>query len=287
MSNQTRDAEYTMGRSAGETERLIEQSQLYDDITRRFFLRSGIAKGMKVLDVGSGAGDVALTVAEFVGPDGAVVGVDVNPDILKTAQDRADAAGFSNVEFIAGDARTLELPNDFDAIVGRLVLLYMADPAEALKKLVTHLRSGGIVAFQDTELSLYRTVTHPATPLINQLIEWGLAVFERSGAHLGMGMDLYKTFVEAGLPEPSLHFETPMGGPEDWPGFEYLANSFRSLVPLMEAYGIATAEDIDIDTLAERIQAEVATSKRPLLLPPHITAYTSLPGIDGATHGEK
>ena len=277
MSNQTRDAEYTMGRSVEETERLIEQSQLYDDVTRRFFLRSGIAKGMKVLDVGSGAGDVALTLAEFVGPDGTVIGVDVNPDILKTAQDRADAAGFANVEFIAGDVRTLELPNDFDAIVGRLVLLYMADPAEALKKLATHLRSGGIVAFQDTELALYQTVTHPTTPLINQLVEWGLAVFERSGAHLGMGMDLYKAFVEAGLPEPNLYFETPMGGPEDWPGFEYLANSFRSLVPLMEAYGIATAEDIDIDTLAERIRAEVVTSKRPLLLPPHITAYTSLP----------
>ena len=277
MSNQNRDAEYTMGRSAEETERLIEQSQLYDDVTRRFFLRSGIAKGMKVLDVGSGAGDVALTLAECVGPGGTVVGVDVNPDILKTAQDRADAAEFANVEFIAGDVRTLELPNDFDAIVGRLVLLYMADPAEALKKLATHLRSGGIVAFQDTELSLYRTVTHPMTPLMNQLVEWGLSVFERSGAHLDMGMDLYKAFVEAGLPEPTLHFEAPMGGPEGWPGFEYLANSFRSLVPLMEAYGIATAEDIDIDTLAERIQAEVAASKRPLLLPPHITAHTSLP----------
>ena len=47
MSNQNRDAEYTMGRSEEETQRLIEQSQLYDDVTRRFFLRSGIAKGMK------------------------------------------------------------------------------------------------------------------------------------------------------------------------------------------------------------------------------------------------
>ena len=103
MSNRSRDAEYTMGRSKGETERLIKQSQLYEDVTRRFFLRSGIAKGMKVLDVGSGAGDVALTLAEFVGPDGTVIGVDVNPDILKTAQARADAAGFSNIEFIAGD----------------------------------------------------------------------------------------------------------------------------------------------------------------------------------------
>ena len=276
MSNQTRDAEYTMGRSEGETERLIEQSQLYDNVTRRFFLRSGIANGMKVLDVGSGAGDVALTLAEFVGPDGTVIGVDVNPDILKTAQARADAAGVTNVEFIAGDIRTLDLPNDFDAVVGRLVLMYMADPAEALRHLVTYLRPGGIVAFQEVDFTPYTAALHSDTPLANTLIEWGRTVFERSGAHLEMGMDLYKAFVDAGLPEPALHFEAPMGGPEDWPGFEYLANSFRSLVPLLEAYGIATAEELDVDTLAERIQAEVAAAKRPIMLPPHITAHASL-----------
>ena len=276
MSNQNRDAEYTMGRSESETERLIEQSQLYNDITRRFFLRSGIAKGMKVLDVGSGAGDVALTLAEFVGSDGSVVGVDVNPDILKTAQARADAAGFSNIEFIAGDTRTLELPGDFDAVVGRLVLMYMADPADALRHLATHLRPGGIAAFQEVDFTPYNAVLHPDTPLANKLIGWGRTVFERSGAHLEMGMDLYKAFVNAGLPEPTLHFEAPMGGPEDWPGYEYLTNSFRSLVPLLEAYGIATADEVDIDTLAERIQVEVATSKRPIMLPPHITAYASL-----------
>jgi ubiquinone/menaquinone biosynthesis C-methylase UbiE len=276
MSNQVRDAEYTMGRSKGETERLIKQSQLYEDVTRRFFLRSGIAKGMKVLDVGSGAGDVALTLAEFVGPDGTVIGVDVNPDILKIAQARADAAGFSNIEFIAGDTRTLGLPDDFDAVVGRLVLMYMADPAETLRHLATHLRPGGIVAFQEVDFTPYIAAVHPDTPLANKLIEWGRTVFERSGAHLEMGMDLYKAFVEAGLPEPTLHFEAPMGGPEDWPGYEYLANSFRSLVPLLEAYGITTAEALDVDTLAERIQAEVAAAKRPIMLPPHITAYATL-----------
>ena len=276
MSNRSRDAEYTMGRSKGETERLIKQSQLYEDVTRRFFLRSGIAKGMKVLDVGSGAGDVALTLAEFVGPDGTVIGVDVNPDILKIAQARADAAGFSNIEFIAGDTRTLGLPDDFDAVVGRLVLMYMADPAETLRHLATHLCPGGIVAFQEVDFTPYIAAVHPDTPLANKLIEWGRTVFERSGAHLEMGMDLYKAFVEAGLPEPTLHFEAPMGGPEDWPGYEYLANSFRSLVPLLEAYGITTAEALDVDTLAERIQAEVAAAKRPIMLPPHITAYATL-----------
>ena len=276
MSNQSKDAEYTMGRSKGETDRLIKQSQLYDNVTRRFFLRSGIAAGMKVLDVGSGAGDVALTLAEFVGPEGKVVGVDVNPDILKTAQARADAAGFSNIEFIAGDTRTLELPNDFDAVAGRLVLMYMADPADALRHLATHLRPGGIVAFQEVDFTPYTAVLHPDTPLANKLIEWGRTVFERSGAHLEMGMELYQAFVDAGLPEPTLHYEAPMGGSEDWPGYEYLANSFRSLVPLMEAYDIATADEVDVDTLAARVQAEVAAAKRPIMLPPHITAYATM-----------
>ena len=276
MSNQSRDAEYTMGRSEEETQRLIEQSQLYDDITRRFFLRSGIAKGMKVLDVGSGAGDVALTLAEFVGPEGSVVGVDVNPEILDTARQRAAAADFNNVEFIGGDVRTLELPSDFDAVVGRLVLLYMADPTDALKKLVTHLRPGGIVAFQDIDFTIYPELAHPETPVLNNLIKWGIAAFKNSGAHIGMGLDLYRAFVDAGLPEPSLHFEAPMGGPEGWPGYEYLTNSFRSILPLIEAYGIATAEELDIETLPERLRAEVVASKRPLVLPPHFTAHTVL-----------
>ncbi len=277
MSNQSRDAEYTMGRSESETERLIKQSELYDDVTRRFFLRSGIAKGMKVLDVGSGAGDVALTLSEFVGAEGTVISVDLNADILETAKARAKEAGVTNIEFIAGDTRTLELPNDFDAVVGRLVLMYMAAPADALKHLATHVRPGGIVAFQEVDFTPYTVVVHPDTPLMNDLIEWGRTVFERSGAHVDMGMELYKAFVDAGLPEPTLHYEAPMGGPEDWPGFEYLANSFRSILPLLEAYEIATADEVDVDTLTERIQTEVAASKRPIMLPPHITAYAHLP----------
>ncbi len=266
-----------MGRSESETDRLIEQSVLYDDVTRRFLLRSGITKGMKVLDVGSGAGDVALTLAEFVGPEGKVVGVDLNADILETAKTRADAAGYENTEFIAGDTRTLELPSDFDAVVGRLVLMYMADPAEALQHLTTHLRPGGIAAFQEVDFSPYTAAVHPDTPLINDLVDWGRTVFERSGAHVEMGMELYKAYVDAGLPEPSLHFEAPMGGPENWPGYAYLENSFRSILPLIEAYEIATAEEVDVDTLAARIQAEVSASKRPIMLPPHITAHATLP----------
>ena len=268
------DVEYTMGRSEAETKRLIRNARLYDDMTRRFLLRSGIKKGMRVLDVGSGAGDVAFTLTEFVGPDGYVIGVDVNAEILETARERASAAGFTNVQFVEGDARSLELPDAFDAVVGRLVLMYIAKPADALKQLAGRLRPGGIVAFQEVDLALHKALAGPETPLLGKLIDWECAVFERTGAHADMGTGLYRAFLEAGLPEPALHLETPMGGATEWPGYEQRAATFRNLLPLIETHGIATAEELDVETLAERLRAEAVDAKRPVSLPPHVMAHT-------------
>src|SRR4249920_241619 len=113
---------YALGRSEAETRRLIFQHQIYGPITRRFFQAAGIGTGMKVLDLGSGAGDVAMLVAEMVGPAGEVIGVDMNAEILETARARAQAAGWTNVTLRSGDVREIALDSDFDAVVGRWVL---------------------------------------------------------------------------------------------------------------------------------------------------------------------
>ena len=70
MNKQNTEMAYTMGRSQEETERLIQQSGLYEEITQRFLRDAGLFPGMKVLDIGSGAGDVAFAAAELVGSDG-------------------------------------------------------------------------------------------------------------------------------------------------------------------------------------------------------------------------
>ena len=271
-----RDAAYTLGRTSHETTRLIEQSRIYGPSTQRLCERAGITKGMRILEIGSGAGDVALMLAERVGPTGQVVGVDVNPSILDTARQRAADAGIQNVEFIAGDARTLTFSDTFDAIVGRFVLMYMANPRKAFAKLITHLKPYGIVAFQEPEYTLYPALLHPDTPLINQLIQWILGVFEHSGAHLDMGIGLYRAFVDAGLPPPRMHLESPIGAAETWAGYRYMATIFQSLLPLLEKYRLATAEQVDVDTLAARLRQEVLASKRPFFLPLHVTAYSTL-----------
>ena len=277
MSEQKSDATYTMGRTKEETERLIQQSGLFEDVTKRFLGEAGLFNGMKVLDIGSGAGDVAMAAAEFVGDDGEVVGVDVNTEILETARARAQGAGFGNIQFLAGDARTLNLPNDFDALIGRFVLMYMADPADALKRLKTRLRPGAIVAFQEADFTSISAFYADHTPMMNNIATWAVEVFKRSGAHTGMGFDLYAAFLDAGLPEPALRYTAPMGASEAWGGYQFVADTFRSILPLMEAYGIVTAEEVDIDTLPQRIRDEVVVSKRPVLLPPHVTAWAQLP----------
>lgn len=271
------DATYTLGRTSHETTRLIEQSRIYGESTTRLCRRAGIAEGMRVLEIGSGAGDVALTLAERVGPAGQVVGVDVNATILDTARQRAVEAGMRNIEFIAGDARVLDFPDAFDAVVGRFVLMYMADPGEAFARLIRHVKPGGIAAFQEPEYTLYPAFTHPDTPLINQLIAWILDVFKHSGAHLDMGIGLYRAFVDAGLPPPAMHLESPIGAAEAWAGYRYMVTIFQSLFPLLEKYGLATAEQVGLDTLAVRLRQEVLSSKRPFFLPLHVTAHAVLP----------
>ncbi len=234
---------------------------------------------MRILDIGSGSGDVALTAAKMVGSTGEVIGVDVNGEILETAKHRAKKTGLTNISFIEGDARTLEWEDNFDAIIGRLVLMYMAKPTETLKELKSYLKPGGIIAFQELDLTLFQSLTHPKTPIMNQLMQWICEVFQRSGAHIGMGLELYRTFIDAELPEPKLDFAAPMGGDQLWSGYQYIANSFRSVLPLLEEYNIASAIEVDVETLADRLRKEMMTAKRPIVLTPHVTAWTKLPSL--------
>src|SRR5215472_9765089 len=136
------DPTYWLGRTDAETQRLIRQSAYLSPYTGRFFAQAGIAPGMKVLDIGSGAGDVAFLAAELVGPTGHVIGVDVNATALEVARARARATGLANVAFITGDAREVTLDDEFDAVVGRLVLMYLGDPVASLREFIRHLAPG-------------------------------------------------------------------------------------------------------------------------------------------------
>jgi ribosomal protein S18 acetylase RimI-like enzyme/SAM-dependent methyltransferase len=268
---------YALGRSDAETGRLILQAQIYGPITRQLFVSAGITRGMKVLDLGSGAGDVALLVAELVGPEGSVVGVEMNASILDTARRRVRAAGWANVEFHTGDVRHLTLPTDFDAVVGRWILMYLDDPADLLRHALAHLHAGGVVAFIESQDLTKPVWTYPATPLHEELMGWMTPPPGALGPAVDMGLRLPRTFTDAGLPIPQLRLEAPVGGGPDWPGYTFVAESVRSLLPRLEAVGAVTAAEVDVDTLAARLRDETVARSAIQALPAVIGAWARRP----------
>jgi SAM-dependent methyltransferase len=246
-----------MGYSEEERERLIQQAGFFGSITERFLRTAGVGSGMRVLDVGCGVGDVSMLCAGLVGAEGAVVGVDRDPAALARARERVAVAELPNVRFIEGDFRELSPDEPFDAIVGRAVLMYAADPAVALGSLLPHLRSGGIAAFQEFDYTTLIAV--PSFALIEQLADWWRRAAGQAGIELQMGFKLFPTYAAAGLPDPELHGETILGGGLNFAGYEYLAGIFRSILPLMEQFGIASAGEVEIDTLADRLREEAVT----------------------------
>jgi SAM-dependent methyltransferase len=255
MDSQDRsDPTYVMGYSAEERERLIQQAGLFGPITERFLRTAGLDSGMRVLDVGCGVGDVSMLCAGVVGPEGVVVGIDRDPGALQRARERIAAEGLDNVSFREGDFRELPVTESFDAVVGRAVLMYAADPAEALRSLLPHLRSGGIVAFHEFDFTHLTAL--PSSALYDRVADWWRRTAGQAGIELQMGFELFPTYRAAALPDPNLQAETIVGGGPDFAGYSYLAGVIRSILPLMETFGIATAEEVDIDTLTDRLREE-------------------------------
>jgi ubiquinone/menaquinone biosynthesis C-methylase UbiE len=119
---------YAPGHSARELDRLSLQGANVRAIYTTAVPRSRPASGNAWLDVGCGSGDVALLASELVGPTGAVVGIDRAAAAIVRAKARAESQRMSNVQFVEGDPTLIRVDDGFDAIVGRLILMYYPDP---------------------------------------------------------------------------------------------------------------------------------------------------------------
>jgi hypothetical protein len=82
-----------------------------------------------------------------------------------------------------------------------------------------------------------------------------------------MGTKLFKAYLEAGLPAPELHVEAPAGGGADWPGYDYVAETLRSLLPALQRVTDLDPRQVDIDTLAARLRDDVTSRQAIQMLP--------------------
>lgn len=275
MTAESTGGEYVLGHSASEVERLITQARVYEPLRRSFLLDAGLEAGMRVLDVGCGVGDVSFLAVRLVGSGGEVVGIDQSPTAIEAASRRAHEMAAPNVRFVVGDASAMAFEEQFDAAIGRFVLQFSSDPAAMLREIATHVRPGGIVAFQEVDWSGCRSL--PELPTFSRCIGWGVEALRGSGADPYIGLKLHSVYTTAGLPAPALSLQAGIGAGPDQPIYTSIAGLMRSLLPAMERLGVATADEVDVGALASQIGAEAVAENGTVVWISVIGATVRLP----------
>ena len=145
------------------TEALLESAQL--------------RPGMRVLDLASGVGDPALSVAEAVGPSGHVIATDLGPGMIGLAEELAKACGLKNIEFRVANVEALPfLDESFDVVTCRFGVMFFPEQVKAFRECLRVLKRGGRVSF----------------------VVWG----KREQPFLGTTVGILTKYVEAPVPDP-------------------------------------------------------------------------------------
>jgi enediyne biosynthesis protein CalE5 len=148
---------------------LIERQ--WGPITARLLEIAAVGAGDRVLDVGTGHGEPAITAARLVGPTGHVVGLDLSPEMIEVARRRAGLEGVHGVDWQVQDAEQLALGDEsFDIVVSRNSLMFLPHPGRAARRIRDVLVDGGrfalaVVGAEPTQPQWTMTVDAIATTL--------------------------------------------------------------------------------------------------------------------------
>ncbi len=277
-------SEYSMGHDADEIRRLEAQGRLLAPLTRDLLSHAGVAQGMRVLDVGCGAGDVAFVAADLVGPTGEVIGFDRADTALSTAGARARAKGLTNVRFVQCDiehAESLVADGLFDAAVSRAVLVHLAKPLDALRKMLSLVRPGGVVGFQEPEdLPGGYWATSKLT-IMEQMVSVGAKLLERGAMRADPFGHIVTAFDEAGITQRRIIRTSMIYSGHDDDACALVAGLAQATYGIAQRMGLPLP-GYDPKTVGEEFKKEVL-SKNALFTPAqYLGAAGRLPSMRAA-----
>jgi SAM-dependent methyltransferase len=267
MADESSPRQYVLGSRAQELARLDVPARMIEPATRLLLRASGIGSGARALDLGTGLGHVAQLVAEMVGPTGSVVGLDQSAEMLAEAGRRSDTATAGRITFVQGDVTTWRDGEPFDVIVGRLLLFHVANPVQVVRHHGANLRQNGRFVAIDFDIGGSRS--EPRVALVEEVGRWIVRAFAAAGASPMIGARLGAMLQDAGLTDVTtfgIQGYLPPGSPA---GPALLAGVVRSLADAIVAHGIATREQMGLETLETRLAAELSRANA-VMLPPTV-----------------
>jgi trans-aconitate methyltransferase len=256
---------YSLGTTAREYDRLRRQAQVWEPATELLLDRIDLPAGSRCLDAGSGPGVTMRQLARRVGPQGRVVGVDIDGTLGTLSLDRLRADGYRNCEFHRHDLLTeAAIPaGPYDVVYARLLLFHLPQRLAVLAKLWDAVAPGGCLVVQDYDLTSAGTMpTLDSVAAVGELI---LGAFTAAGCEVRAGVLLPRWFSEAGIGSPD--------GTEVAGRLDRLAEAAlmfdaisRSLLPVAVRHGLITEPDADA-LLAHLHEDARADPDRPTLWP--------------------
>lgn len=192
------DDRYTLATGEVGANRLQILHQIHKPYTEFLLERVGLSEGMHIADIGCGIGSVSTWLAEQVGFNGSVIGVDVSIEQVEQARGNADALGLSNVKFVLGSAYNTGLPhNSFDLVYCRFLLIHLTRPKDALEQMLALLKPSGLLVCEEADFST--AFCQPANSSYDRCFELFLRLGNTRSQHFCMGSKLYQIFQNAGL----------------------------------------------------------------------------------------
>ena len=204
--------------------------------------------------------------------------MDRDPVLVSKASERASEQACSAwVRFQQAEISQFRCEQPFDAVIGRYVLHHQSDPTAVLRHLATQVRPGGLLLFHEFDFASPVSMWPETPPLWRRMMELLAELYRRRGLFPDLGLRLTRTFLDAGLPWPTIRAEVPVGGEPGSYLYGWLAQTVRSLLPALIQSGLAREAELDVDTLAARLEAEGVRLGCQLLGPTQFGAWVWKP----------
>lgn len=230
----------------------LDQQEQRNEFTSRL-IQKHIRSGMHVLDAGCGNGEISFLLANAVGSNGYVDGVDINEDAIAAAKRKTAESGTSNVSFSVADISRLDA-GEYDAIFGRRVLMYQQDPLDTAKNLKRLLNPGGIMLFQESDEN-GALLNGEELALHNKAQNWIWQTVKYEGGHTHIGSELYGVMKANGMHVVDYCTEAVLQTAESGSDIAWVVSVMQER---MQAAGVHP----ETDKLEKRLHEEIENADR-------------------------